>query len=214
MTKNFKIAKIIMQFYKIKYLYCINLKKTFQISYIYQYKELIKSYLIHYMHIKNKKLKLPVINFTRRFIGFSKLMFLRYKIYNTFDKTFFHLENIYNDTKYIYEIKDNYFIFPIEIEFQFTIHDKNNNDFVYPSSFIITPMIDHHKNISWYSIGNRTDYCSIKISIDDIFFYQKKRKRNIMTFIGVNEINFDDSKNNLLLYGNEFKELYYYTFII
>jgi len=221
-----------MTFYKNKFLSCLNFKKKVRISFRYDYhypssttvidKDMTStqpdSYRIEAMHIKKKRIQLPLMNTKRSglLIGFSKLMYLQYRLYNQFDKTYFMVRNIYTNRTYEQEITDNYFFFPIEMDIELTIHDKQNKCFHYPCSLRVIPIPSPTDlSISWWKIGNQSNYGILRIEIDDMYWKEQRhpeKTRTIITFLAQEEY-FSESKY-VLLYGNTFKPLYYYTLIL
>jgi hypothetical protein len=203
-----------MDFFQSKYFYCINTKKLLRTNYLYSYKDnKKKSYKIHNIMIKNYQFKVPVLNINSRCIGFSKICFCNYQLYNKFDKTFFEIQNVYTNQKYIYEIKDNYFLFPFEMEIMLTIIDNKEVPINYPITLSLYPI--QTKSLSnWYSIANQSDYCHLKLKLEDIECEWNGRKRTILTFIGTSEIYYHFEKTAMLFYGNQQKSLFYYTIVI
>jgi len=206
----FIVIIIMIKFFQIQHLYCMNANQSFNISYLKESHSTSTSYPIYDIQVKNRSW--IVSPFVRIRLNMSPIMKVIYKIYNQFDRTFFYMENPYMQRRWNLEIKDNYFLFPVEVLNYYISLPTHNNQMIHiPCRLELIPKRPD-KETNWFLIGNRSDYCFLRLHMEDIHMQiDHQVKKTIIVFFFSPSIHYYHEHNSLILFGNQMKEFFYWS---
>lgn len=147
------------------------------------------------------------------FWGNSSIEVINFNIENKKDKTFLVLkqENTRNYKRF--EIDNNYFLFPQEIFMDLTVRDEDNIAFTFPSTISIFPSSIETKKVNWYDIGDGSNFITLKLGTNDIYFETDQSAIIMNTMFAVSSTFTNNNSFYLYKRDNPFKIIFWTYFL-